>query len=71
MRRELHFKRIRVQRDSPDPAARVCSDPDGLNPVDDLDGAVLLASPVVDDVTLFVYFGEIVFTYYYCVSLAI
>jgi len=33
MRRELHFKRIRVQRDSPDPAAMVCSDPDGLRQV--------------------------------------
>jgi two-component system NtrC family sensor kinase len=33
MRRELHFKRIRVQRDSPDPAATVCSDPDGLRQV--------------------------------------
>jgi two-component system NtrC family sensor kinase len=32
-RRELHFKRIRVQRDSPDPAATVCSDPDGLRQV--------------------------------------
>jgi two-component system NtrC family sensor kinase len=33
MRRELHFKRIRVKRDSPDPAASVCSDPDGLRQV--------------------------------------
>jgi two-component system NtrC family sensor kinase len=33
MRRELHFKRIRVQRDSPDPAGTVCSDPDGLRQV--------------------------------------
>ena len=33
MRRELHFKRIRVTRDSPDPAATVCSDPDGLRQV--------------------------------------
>ena len=33
MRRELHFKRIRVKRDSPDPAATVCSDPDGLRQV--------------------------------------
>jgi two-component system, NtrC family, sensor kinase len=33
MRRELHFKRIRVNRDSPDPAATVCSDPDGLRQV--------------------------------------
>jgi len=33
MRRELHFKRIHVQRDSPDPAATVCSDPDGLRQV--------------------------------------
>ncbi len=30
MRRELHFKRIRVKRDSPDPTVRLCSDPDGL-----------------------------------------
>jgi two-component system NtrC family sensor kinase len=33
MRREFHFKRIRVQRDSPDPAVTVCSDPDGLRQV--------------------------------------
>ena len=33
MRRELHFKRIRVKRDSPDPAVTVCSDPDGLRQV--------------------------------------
>jgi two-component system NtrC family sensor kinase len=33
MRREIHFKRIQVQRDSPDPAATVCSDPDGLRQV--------------------------------------
>jgi two-component system NtrC family sensor kinase len=33
MRRELHFKRIRVQRDCPDPSARICSDPDGLRQV--------------------------------------
>jgi len=33
MRRELHFKRIQVKRDSPDPAATVCSDPDGLRQV--------------------------------------
>jgi signal transduction histidine kinase len=33
MRRELHFKRIRVKRDSPDPSATVCSDPDGLRQV--------------------------------------
>ena len=33
MRRELHFKRIRVNRDSAEPAATVCSDPDGLRQV--------------------------------------
>ena len=33
MRRELHFKRIRVKRDSPEPAATICSDPDGLRQV--------------------------------------
>jgi two-component system NtrC family sensor kinase len=33
MRRELHFKRIRVRRDSLDPAATVCTDPDGLRQV--------------------------------------
>jgi two-component system, NtrC family, sensor kinase len=33
MRRELHFKRIHVKRDSPDPGATVCSDPDGLRQV--------------------------------------
>ena len=33
MRRELHFKRIRVKRDSIDPTATVCSDPDGLRQV--------------------------------------
>jgi two-component system NtrC family sensor kinase len=33
MRRELHFKRIRVKRDSLDPALTVCSDPDGLRQV--------------------------------------
>jgi two-component system NtrC family sensor kinase len=33
MRRELHFKRIRVTRDAPDPALTVCSDPDGLRQV--------------------------------------
>jgi two-component system NtrC family sensor kinase len=33
MRRDLHFKRIRVKRVSPDPAATVCSDPDGLRQV--------------------------------------
>jgi two-component system NtrC family sensor kinase len=33
MRRELHFKRIRVTRDAPDPAVTVCSDPDGLRQV--------------------------------------
>jgi len=33
MRRELHFKRIRVKRESPDTAATVCSDPDGLRQV--------------------------------------
>jgi signal transduction histidine kinase len=33
MRRELHFKRIRVNRDSDEPAATVCSDPDGLRQV--------------------------------------
>jgi two-component system sensor histidine kinase HydH len=33
MRRDLHFKRIRIKRVSPDPAATVCSDPDGLRQV--------------------------------------
>jgi two-component system NtrC family sensor kinase len=33
MRRELHFKRVRVKRDSPEPAATVCSDADGLRQV--------------------------------------
>jgi two-component system NtrC family sensor kinase len=33
MRRDLHFKRIRVMRDSPDPASTACSDPDGLRQV--------------------------------------
>jgi two-component system NtrC family sensor kinase len=33
MRRELHFKRIQVKRDSPEPTVSVCSDPDGLRQV--------------------------------------
>ncbi len=33
MRRELHFKRIHVKRDSSEPAVSVCSDPDGLRQV--------------------------------------
>jgi two-component system NtrC family sensor kinase len=33
MRRELHFKRIHVNRDSLNPALTVCSDPDGLRQV--------------------------------------
>jgi two-component system NtrC family sensor kinase len=33
MRRDLHFKRIHVKRDFPDPAATVCSEPDGLRQV--------------------------------------
>jgi two-component system NtrC family sensor kinase len=33
MRRDLHFKRIHVKRDFPDPAATICSDPDGLRQV--------------------------------------
>jgi two-component system NtrC family sensor kinase len=33
MRRELHFKRIRVRRELPDPAPSICSDPDGLRQV--------------------------------------
>ena len=46
MRRELHFKRIRVQRNSPDPAATVCSDPDGLRQVlQNLIGNAVAATP--------------------------
>jgi two-component system, NtrC family, sensor kinase len=33
LRRELHFKRIRVKRDPADPAATICSDPDGIRQV--------------------------------------
>lgn len=46
MRRELHFKRIRVKRDSPEPAATICSDPDGLRQVlQNLIGNAVAATP--------------------------
>jgi signal transduction histidine kinase len=46
MRRELHFKRIRVKRDSPEPTATVCSDPDGLRQVlQNLIGNAVAAAP--------------------------
>lgn len=46
MRRELHFKRIRVRRELPDPAPTICSDPDGLRQVlQNLIGNALTATP--------------------------
>jgi two-component system NtrC family sensor kinase len=46
MRREIHFKRIHVKRDPPGPAAKVCSDPDGLRQVlQNLIGNAVAAAP--------------------------
>jgi two-component system, NtrC family, sensor kinase len=46
LRRELHFKRVRVERDTSDPALTVCSDPDGLRQVlQNLIGNALAATP--------------------------